>query len=123
MKKTLARRPDASADHDPPECLTFQGDLDQLHQAPGSNEEEAPGAPNEPPRDEAPSKKAAEPGRASAPQNAAVGMARTRRPAEVEDAPASAAEALVAIVSSGLRTKRAGLDVSQSIRLLAKGEI
>lgn len=45
------------------------------------------------------------------------------KPVEIEDVPASAIEALLAIVAAGLRTAKANIDRSQSIRFLAKGEL
>lgn len=116
MKKTMAQSGDASGDQELPECLTYADELEAIRKAaepePEIEEEEAgPDTPAE----SAPVQVAPVPTPVAAPVVQAAVVA------EIEDAPPTAAEAVVTMVAAGLKVAREGVDVTQSIKFLAKG--
>lgn len=116
MKKTMAQSGDASGDLELPECLMYADELEAIRKAaepePEIEEEEAAA---DTPAESAPVQVAPQPTPVAAPVVQAAVVA------EIEDAPPTAAEAVVTMVAAGLKVAREAVDVTQSIKFLAKG--
>lgn len=116
MKKTMAQIGDASENQGRPECLTFADELEAIRKA----SEPEPEEEDEEETAEAPVESAPAPVPVAAPVAAPVVQAASV--SEFEDTPPTATDALVSIVASGLKIARSGVDVTQSIKFLAKGK-
>lgn len=115
MKKTMAQRDNATDIHDLPECTTYADELEAIQKASEPEPEE-----EEQERPDAEMKDAPLP---AAPTPAPVAsLAQVVSVAEIEDVPPTAADALVTIVAAGLKMARNGVDLTQSIKFLAKGK-
>ncbi|KAH7381080.1 hypothetical protein BKA64DRAFT_227984 [Cadophora sp. MPI-SDFR-AT-0126] len=125
LKNTIAQKADGSNVHDAPECRTFGDELDDHNKASnGEAVEEEATASNDINTSQAGGAQLANsdlPIKPAAAANADVIVTTIHKPAEIEDAPPSVLEVLLAMVSSGLKTARASIDTSQSIKFLAKG--
>lgn len=117
MKKTMAQKGDTGDEQELPECLTYADELEAIRKAaepePEIEEEEAA---TDAQAESAPAPPVPEPTPVAAPVVQAAVVA------EIEDAPPTAAEAVVAMVAAGLKIAREGVDVTQSIKFLAKGQ-
>ncbi|PNY25922.1 fatty acid synthase subunit alpha, partial [Tolypocladium capitatum] len=117
LQQTLEQKPGPASGHGGPKCLTFADELEEVRRTTeGESESTDPATASDEP-DARPTPAAPEPTPVAAP----IVGAKTRRCLELEDAPATASEALLAIVASGLRTAKASVDTSHSIKFLAKG--
>lgn len=117
MKKTVAQNGDANGDQELPECLTYADELEAIRKASEPDPEvEDEEIASDAPAEIAPAQTAPEPVPVAAPVVQAASVA------EIEDAPPTAAEAVVTMVAAGLKIGRDGVDVTQSIKFLAKGE-
>lgn len=117
MKKTMAQIGDSGDEKELPECLTYADELEAIRKAaePEPEVEDEEAAPDAQPESApAPSVPAPTPVAAPVVQAAVV--------AEIEDAPPTAAEAVVTIVAAGLKMAREAVDVTQSVKFLAKGQ-
>lgn len=117
MKKTMAQKGDTGDEHELPECLTYADELEAIRKAaepePEVEEEEAV---TDAQAESAPAPPVPEPTPAAAP------VVQAAIVAEIEDTPPTAAEAVVTMVAAGLKIAREGVDVTQSIKFLAKGQ-
>lgn len=117
MKKTMAQNGEAGDDQELPECLTYADELEAIRKAaepePEIEEEEVT---TEGQGESAP------PPAVPAPAPVAAPVIQAAIVAEIEDAPPTAAEAVVTMVAAGLKIAREGVDVTQSIKFLAKGQ-
>lgn len=115
MKKTMAQQGEATDVHDLPECTTYADELENVRKAsepePEEEDQKQPGAEVR----NAPIPAAPTPEPVASPAQA-VSVA------EIEDVPPTAADALVTIVAAGLKIARNGVDLTQSIKFLAKGK-
>ncbi|KAJ0122096.1 fatty acid synthase subunit alpha [Diaporthe amygdali] len=116
MKKTMAQNGDVNGDQELPQCLTYADELEAIRKAsepePEVEEEEISADVL---TDSAAPQAAPEPVAVAAPVVQAASVA------EIEDVPPTAAEAVVTMVAAGLKIARDGVDVTQSIKFLAKG--
>ena len=126
LKKTLAQKVEGGSVNDTPECRTFGDELDDHNRPsegdPIEDETTLSKYTDIPHMDGSQIAKSEEPSKPVALANVDVIVPQIDKPAEIEDAPASVLEALLAMVASGLRTSRANIDTSQSIKFLAKGD-
>lgn len=115
MKKTMAQRGDATDVHDLPECTTYADELEAIRKVsePELEEEDQ----------ETPDTEIQDAPVSATPTPAPVAsLAQVVSVAEIEDVPPTAADALVTIVGAGLKIARNGVDLTQSIKFLAKGK-
>ncbi|KAI1746871.1 hypothetical protein F4782DRAFT_543929 [Xylaria castorea] len=118
LKKTLAQYPDHGHD-DASECLTFGEKLDEITRA-AEDESDAIPANSE---DMLQVPKAADPGPVALPSPPIITSPppQPRKTLSVADAPPSAAEVVLAITAFRLRLSRGSIDMTRSIKFLAKG--
>ena len=126
LEKTLTQKLEAGAIQDAPECLTFADELQWLSQAsdpePLEDDEESVEGKDVPQSDAAQTEKSEVSSTPAVPKYAVTAIPKALKPIEIEDAPFTALEAVLAIVASGLRTAPTNIDISQSVKFLAKGE-
>lgn len=120
MKKTLAQ---SGANKDvSPECLTFSDELNAINKESEPEPEPEPESNGE---DDSGNASPAEPAPAvTTPTPQPVAALVVQAPVvvgEIEDAPATASDVVLAIVASGLKMARDNLDVTQSVKFLSKG--
>lgn len=117
MKKTLAQRGESTDVQELPECTTYADELEAIRKSsePEPEEEEEETAPDAE-INVAPAPVAPVPAPVAAPPAPVASVA------ELQDAPPTAADAVVTIVAAGLKIARNGVDTTQSIKFLAKGE-
>lgn len=117
MKKTMAQTGDSNGDRELLECLTYADELEAIRKA---SEPEPEIEDEEVAADLQVGIAAAETVPVPAPIAAPVVQAASVT--DIEDAPPAAKDAVVTIVAAGLKIARDGVDSTQSIKFLAKGE-
>lgn len=119
MKKTLAQS--GPQDDAVPECRTFNDELEAIRKA-SEPEPESEAEEDEECEESAKPVETAAAAAAPVPAPAAAPIVQVPATlAEIADVPPTAADALLAIVASGLKVARATLDTAQSVKFLSKG--
>ncbi|KAI0467782.1 acyl transferase domain-containing protein [Xylaria cf. heliscus] len=119
LKKTLAQYPDHGRD-EASECLTIGEKLDEINRAAEDELDAAPADSEDMPQ----VPEAAEPGPVALPSPPVITSPpppQPRKTLSVVDAPPSAAEVVLAITAFRLRVPRGSIDMTRSIKFLAKG--